>query len=94
MHGEGHRLPTMRKSNWCGWLAITLCLLGKAGAQVVVATTALGTAVAQRQRALTAIVNGDPKVYEALFADSENINRGNPFGPFANGRAEVVKTLG
>ena len=49
--------------------------------------------MAQSHRALTAIVNGDTKVYEVLFADRENINPGNPFGPFANGRGAVVKTL-
>jgi len=59
----------------------------------MVATPTLDVAVAQSHLALTAILNGDPKGYEALFADRENINRGNPFGPFASGRATVVKTL-
>ena len=53
----------------------------------------LWAAVAQSHRALTAILNGDPKGYEALFADREDVTLGNPFGPFASGRATVVKTL-
>ena len=83
----------MKRLTWCGWLAITLCLFGQAGAQGVVATPTLEAAVAQSHRALTAILNGDPKGYEALFADRENITLGNPFGPFASGRSAVVKTL-
>jgi ketosteroid isomerase-like protein len=78
---------------WRGCLVMTLCLIGQAGAQDVVGTPTLEAAVAQSHRALTAILNGDPKGYEALFADREDITLGNPFGPFASGRAAVVKTL-
>ena len=83
----------MKSLTWCGCMVLTLCLFGQAGAQGVAATPTLETAVAQSHRALTAILNGDPKGYEALFADRENITLGNPFGPFASGRAAVVKTL-
>jgi hypothetical protein len=83
----------MKKLTWRGCLVLTLCLFGQAGAQGVVATPTLEAAVAQSHLALTAILNGDPKRYEALFADRENITLGNPFGPFASGRAAVVKTL-
>ena len=78
---------------WCRCVALTLCLFGQAGAQEVVGTPTLEAAVAQSHRALTAILNGDPKGYEDLFADREDITLGNPFGPFASGRAAVVKTL-
>jgi ketosteroid isomerase-like protein len=35
----------------------------------------------------------DPTLYEALFADREDITLGNPFGPYARGKAAVSKTL-
>lgn len=47
----------------------------------------------QSHLALAAILNGNPKLYEALFADRDDITLGNPFGPFARGRSDVVKTL-
>jgi uncharacterized protein (TIGR02246 family) len=83
----------MKKLMWCGTLVLALCLLAQAGAQSAIATPTLEAAVAQSHRALTAILNGDPKGYEALFADREDITLGNPFGPFASGRAAVVKAL-
>jgi len=56
-------------------------------------TASLAAAVEQSHRALRAILNGDPTLYEALFADREDITLGNPFGPYARGRAAVSKTL-
>ena len=53
----------------------------------------LAAAIAQSHRALRAILNGDPTLYEALFADRDDITLGNPFGPYARGRAAVSKTL-
>jgi ketosteroid isomerase-like protein len=56
-------------------------------------TASLAAAVEQSHRALRAILNGDPTLYEALFADRDDITLGNPFGPYARGRAAVSKTL-
>ena len=56
-------------------------------------TVGLAAAVEQSHRALRAILNGDPTLYEALFADRDDITLGNPFGPYARGRAAVSKTL-
>ena len=39
------------------------------------------------------ILNGNPRLYEKLFAQRDDITLGNPFGPLARGRAAVVKTL-
>jgi len=54
---------------------------------------ALEAAIAQSHVALDAILNGDPSLYLALFADSEDITLGNPFGPFGEGRDAVAATL-
>ena len=56
-------------------------------------TASLAAAVVQSHRALRAILYGDPTLYEALFADRDDITLGNPFGPYARGRAAVSKTL-
>jgi ketosteroid isomerase-like protein len=56
-------------------------------------TQTLEQAIEQSHRALHSILNGNPKLYEELFADREDISLGNPFGPFARGRKVVVKTL-
>jgi len=56
-------------------------------------TSSLAAAIEQSHRALRAILNGDPTLYEALFADREDITLGNPFGPYARGKAAVAKTL-
>jgi len=77
--------------------AFSICLIGQqklaveAGAMPSAAS--LDAAVEQSHRALGAILNGNPKLYEALFADRDDVTLGNPFGPFARGRAEVAKTL-
>jgi sugar lactone lactonase YvrE/ketosteroid isomerase-like protein len=54
---------------------------------------ALEAAIARSHKALDAILNGDPSLYLALFADSEDITLGNPFGPFGEGREAVAATL-
>jgi len=56
-------------------------------------TPGLAAAIEQSHRALRAILNGDPTLYEALFADRDDITLGNPFGPYARGKAAVSKTL-
>ena len=53
----------------------------------------LAAAIEQSHRALASILNGDPRGYEALFADREDITLGNPFGPYARGRAQVSAAL-
>lgn len=53
----------------------------------------LEEAISQSHRALEAILNGDPSLYLALFADRDDITLGNPFGPFGQGRAAVTATL-
>lgn len=57
------------------------------------ADATLSAAIEQSHRALRAILNGDPSLYEALFADRDDITLGNPFGPYARGKAAVSKTL-
>jgi ketosteroid isomerase-like protein len=59
----------------------------------VVDAAGLEAAIDQSHRALHAILNGDPKLYEALFADRDDVTLGNPFGPYAKGKAAVAKTL-
>jgi ketosteroid isomerase-like protein len=51
------------------------------------------SAIEQGHLALGRIINGDPKGYEALFSQQEDVSLGNPFGPFASGRQKVVETL-
>ena len=63
------------------------------GARPSTALANLDQTIEQSHRALNAILNGNPKLYEELFAQRDNITLGNPFGPFARGRAAVVKTL-
>jgi ketosteroid isomerase-like protein len=54
---------------------------------------ALEQAVTESHEALRKILNGDPSGYAALFADSDDITLGNPFGPFGKGPAEVGARL-
>ena len=63
------------------------------GAQPSATSASLDQTIEQSHRALNAILNGNPKLYEELFAQRDDITLGNPFGPFARGRAAVVKTL-
>jgi ketosteroid isomerase-like protein len=51
------------------------------------------SAIEQSHLALGRIINGDPKGYEALFSQQEDVSLGNPFGPFARGRQKIVETL-
>lgn len=57
------------------------------------ADPAFEAAVEQSHRALAAILQGDPSLYAALFADRDDVTLGNPFGPYAKGKAAVVQTL-
>ena len=53
----------------------------------------LDAAIEQSHGALRAILNGDPKLYEELFAKRDDITLGNPFGPFGRGPAQVAANL-
>ncbi len=55
--------------------------------------TGLDAAIDQSHRALRAILNGNPKLYEELFAKRDDITLGNPFGPFGRGPAQVAASL-
>jgi len=52
----------------------------------------LDRAVQRSHDALAAIIRGDVSGYAALYSDQEDITIGNPFGPFARGRATVIAT--
>ncbi len=54
---------------------------------------ALEATLTESHEALRRILNGDPSGYAALFADRTDITLGNPFGPFASGRAAVLAAL-
>ncbi len=73
-------------------LAMALAVTSAARAAPL-ADSALEAAIMESHKALRAILNGDPKLYEALFADRDDITLGNPFGPYAKGKVEVAKTL-
>ncbi|MEM1314766.1 MAG: hypothetical protein AAGI51_09455 [Pseudomonadota bacterium] len=47
----------------------------------------LDAAIARGHAALHAILNSDPSGCAALFSPAEDVTLGNPFGPFARGRA-------
>ena len=53
----------------------------------------LEQAVAQNHAALDAMVKGDCSGYVGLLSDGDDVTWGNPFGPFARGRADVEATL-
>ena len=55
--------------------------------------TTLEQAVTQNHAALDAMVKGDCSGYVGLLSDREDVTWGNPFGPFARGRANVEATL-
>jgi ketosteroid isomerase-like protein len=71
-------------------LAVAL-LASAAGAAP--ADPAFEAAVEQSHKALAAILRGDPSGYAALFADRDDVTLGNPFGPYAKGKAAVLQTL-
>jgi uncharacterized protein (TIGR02246 family) len=74
-------------------VAVLTAILVASPVSAATADAEFEAAVAQSHRALTAILNGDPSLYAALFADREDVTLGNPFGPYAKGKAAVVKTL-
>ena len=49
--------------------------------------TELSEAIEASHRALGAIIRGDVEPFLALYSDADDITIGNPFGPFAVGRA-------
>jgi len=53
----------------------------------------LEDAMAQNHAALDAMVKGDCSGYVGLLSDRDDVTWGNPFGPFARGRANVEATL-
>ena len=52
----------------------------------------LDRAVEQSHHALAAIIRGDVRGYAELYSEQDDITIGNPFGPFARGRANVIAT--
>jgi uncharacterized protein (TIGR02246 family) len=72
--------------------ALALAFLA-APAAAAPADPAFEAAVAKSHLALGAILQGDPTGYAALFADRDDVTLGNPFGPYAKGKADVVRTL-
>lgn len=72
-----------------GWALLASAALAKAPAL----PPSLEQAVSQSHEALRKILNGDPSGYAALFAGSDDITLGNPFGPFGKGPAEVRSRL-
>ena len=44
-------------------------------------------------RALRELTNGNAEVYKAMLSEREHVTLGNPFGPFAHGRAAVEERL-
>ena len=53
----------------------------------------LETAIQQSHDAVAGIFRGDAEPAKALFSDREDVTLGNPFGPYARGRAQVEETL-
>jgi len=74
-------------------LALFLIVPAPLLAQQPPATQSFDTTLHQSHLALEAILNGNPKLYEDLFADRDDITLGNPFGPYAIGPAQVHAAL-
>lgn len=53
----------------------------------------LDYAIEQSRSALREIINGSSAVYEDLYSPEEDATLGNPWGPFARGRTQIVATL-
>lgn len=53
----------------------------------------LEDAIERNHAALDAMLKGDCSGYVALLSDRDDVTWGNPFGPFARGRANVEATL-
>jgi uncharacterized protein (TIGR02246 family) len=82
------------KLRWAVFLSGALLALFSVGQiEAAVPMPDLEATIQQSHRALGAILNGNPRLYEELFADRDDVTLGNPFGPFARGRAAVIKTL-
>jgi ketosteroid isomerase-like protein len=56
-------------------------------------TATLEDAIARNHAALDSMLKGDCSGYVALLSDRDDVTWGNPFGPFARGRANVEATL-
>lgn len=56
-------------------------------------TPDLEAAIDASHRPLDAILKGDSSVYASLYSESDDVTLGNPFGPYAHGRARVEVTL-
>ena len=57
------------------------------------ATENLDNAIERSHAAVSAIFGGNPEPAKTLFSDEDDITLGNPFGPFALGRAKVVEAF-
>jgi len=53
----------------------------------------LEDAIERNHAALDAMLKGDCSGYVTLLSDRDDVTWGNPFGPFARGRANVESTL-
>lgn len=56
-------------------------------------TNDIDSAMEQSHAALAAIWKGDPSLYYSLFSSADDVTLGNPFGPYAIGRANVEAIL-
>jgi ketosteroid isomerase-like protein len=94
------------RSRWFGVLVAALLFAGSAcgdddkeakksagGAEMRKSSDGVDSAIEQSHGALGRIINGDPKGYEELFSQQDDVSLGNPFGPFARGRQKIVETL-
>lgn len=52
----------------------------------------LDSAIEQSHLALGEIAKGNPEPFEALYSQRDDVTLGNPFGPFARGRQNVLST--
>lgn len=87
----------MSGTGFSRWIVVIAAAVGLAGTSAAraapLADDTLEAAITESHKALRAILNGDPKLYEVLFADRDDITLGNPFGPYAKGKIQVAKTL-
>jgi uncharacterized protein (TIGR02246 family) len=74
-------------------VVLALAVLTAPVLAVPIADPAFEAAVEHSHQALGAILRGDPSGYAALFANRDDVTLGNPFGPYAKGKAAVVQTL-
>ena len=45
------------------------------------------------QQGLLGVTRGDPSLFNRLWSEREDVSLGNPFGPFALGRKQVMETV-